>query len=195
MSSWRRALGMRPRRRCPRKANPEALNKAGYAAHVHVERIAGPQGGESLRIGGAAGQFCPQFAEIVLESSRRYDFQDPGGTIPGIPKRVPLFAWLEDQISRMTDHDGVSEQRPDAALEDKAVLVFAMVPMHGRSQRSRLHRMFYKGDTLASIIPFDHEPGACAPKKCMMPSCGPSILGAAIVSFFQPRPTARRHVC
>src|SRR5579859_479288 len=107
---------MRRLRRTSRKANPEALDKAGNAAHVHVERIAFAQRCEPLRIRGSTDQLCPQLAKIVLESSRRYDFQNPGWRVAGIPERVPLFARLENQVPGIANDHGISEQRPDTPL-------------------------------------------------------------------------------
>jgi hypothetical protein len=75
---------------------------------------------------------------------------------------VPFFARLEDQVPRIANHHGISEQRPDAALEDEAIFVLAVVPVHGSRQGSRLHRMLYKREALASVVPFNDKPGAGA---------------------------------
>jgi hypothetical protein len=56
ISQFINAKSMRRWRRCSRKANPEALDKAGNAAHVHVERVARAERREPLRIRGAADQ-------------------------------------------------------------------------------------------------------------------------------------------
>ena len=103
-------------------ANSEALDKTRNAAHVHVEHVARAERRERLRIGRPVGQLRSELAKIVLEPSRRYDLQYPGGRVACVPKRLPLFARLEDQIARMAGHDGLSEQRPDTVLEDDAQL-------------------------------------------------------------------------
>ncbi|MGY3698205.1 hypothetical protein ACVIGA_008285 [Bradyrhizobium sp. USDA 3240] len=120
------------------------------------------------RIRRTVAQLCPELSEIVLEGGRRNDLQYAGGRVPGIPERVPLLARLEDQISRIADHDGVAEHRPDAALEDETVFVLAMMPVHGRRQGARLHRMFDNSEALAGIVPVDHEAGAGAAENCEM---------------------------
>src|SRR5579863_6352958 len=154
--------------RTSREANPEAFDKAGNAAHVHVEFIARAQPREPLRIRRAAGQFCSQLTEIVLEACRRHDFHYPGGRVAGVPERVPLFARFEDQVARIADHDGISEQYPDAALEDEAIFIFAMMTVHGRCERARLHRMFDNGEAFARVVPVNHESGARASEDCKL---------------------------
>jgi hypothetical protein len=69
-----------------------------------------------------------------------------------------LLAPLEDQVPRIANHHGISEQSPDAAVKDKAIFILAMAPVHGR-QSARLHRMFDKRKTLPSVSPFDEKSG------------------------------------
>jgi hypothetical protein len=57
-------------------------------------------------------------------------------------------ARLEDQVPGVANHHGISEQRPDPALEDEAIFVLAVVPVHGSRQGARLHRMLDKREAL-----------------------------------------------
>src|SRR5579863_4557948 len=157
---------MRHRWRSSRKANPETLDKARNAAHVHVERVACAERRELLRIRGAVDQLRSELAEIVLEPGWRYDFQYPGGRVAGVPKRVPLSARLADQVSRITDDNGISKQRPDAAREDETIFVLAMMPVHRRRQGARLHRMLHKREAFASVVPCNNKPSTGAPQNC-----------------------------
>jgi hypothetical protein len=75
---------------------------------------------------------------------------------------MPLRARLEDQVSGVANHHGISEQRPDAALQDEAVFVLAVVSVHGSRQGARLHRMFDEREALASVVPFNDKSGASA---------------------------------
>jgi hypothetical protein len=51
----------------------------------------------------------------------------------------------------------VPKERSYLALENVAVLVLAMMPVHRRRQRARLHRMIDEGEPLSGVLAFDDK--------------------------------------
>lgn len=66
---------------------------------------------------------------------------------------MPLFARLEDQVPGIANHDGISEQSPDATFKYKAIFVLAMMSVHGSCQSTWLHRMLDKRKSFAGVLP------------------------------------------
>jgi hypothetical protein len=66
---------------------------------------------------------------------------------------MPLAARLYDNVPRVTENRIVSEKRPYGALEHKAVLVLAVMAMHGGREGTRLHRMLHERETTPSVQP------------------------------------------
>jgi hypothetical protein len=81
---------------------------------------------------------------------------------------MPLFARLEDQVAWLGDHHGIPEQRPDAAFEDEAAFVLAVVPVHRSRRCARLHRVLDERKTFAGIFPANEEASAGPSKNRKM---------------------------
>jgi hypothetical protein len=76
------------------------------------------------------------------------------GAISTVTNAISMRRWRRCSRKANPDH-GVPEQRPDAAIEDEAIFILAVVPMHGSRQGARLHRMFYEREALVSVVPFN----------------------------------------
>jgi hypothetical protein len=119
----------RPSDRLPGKPQAEALDEAGDAVGIHLQRVARAELRERLRRGRGGAAQVDELLEVALEAGRGDDLEDPRRLIARVPERVPLVARLVDQIARAGDDDLVPEQCADLPLQDVAVLVLEGVPV------------------------------------------------------------------
>jgi len=78
-----------------------------------------------------------ELREIPFESRGRDDLQESGRLIAGVPERVPLVSWFENEVAGSSLYYVLPEQRTDASREDIAVFVFALMPMARGAQGAR----------------------------------------------------------
>src|SRR5438067_2037515 len=82
-----------------------AVDEPRDALGVHLERIAGAELGQRLRLGLCDAAEVDELVEEPLEAGRGDDLEDPRRLVSGVPECVPLVAGLEDQIAGATDQD------------------------------------------------------------------------------------------
>jgi hypothetical protein len=143
----------------------ESLEQARDAARVHLELVAGAELAEDARLGLRHPAEVDQLVEEALEACGRDDLEQARGFVARVPERVPLVAWLEDQVARRSDDDVVAEQSADAAFEHVAVLVLTEMTVQRSSERTRRHRMLDQREAAARLVGVDHEPDADAAEE------------------------------
>jgi hypothetical protein len=72
------------------EAHAEALDEAGHARGIHLERIALAELAEHLRTRLGDATKIHQLREELLEAGRGDDLKYPARLVAGIPERVPL---------------------------------------------------------------------------------------------------------
>ena len=110
----------------------KSLDQSWHAAGIHLYCIALAQAGEELWTRIDYTSRIAQFAEELLEASRRDDLQNSCRVVTSIPEGVPLIAGLEDQIARFANAHIITQQGAYLSLQHKAVFVFAGVTVKRR---------------------------------------------------------------
>src|SRR5689334_8121327 len=96
---------------------PETLEEVWNPVWLHLEAVALSELREGFRIGLGDAAHLDELLEEALESGRRDDLEDPARLVARVPERVPLVAWLEDQVARPGLNDVITEQRADPPLQ------------------------------------------------------------------------------
>src|SRR6185369_4322617 len=106
-----------------------------------------------------------ELIEVMLEAGRRNYLQNSRRLLTGIPERMPLIAWLENQVADFAVDDFVSEQCTDATFEYIAVLILARMTVQRSPECSRRNWMFDERKSAAGIFTVDHEAHAHGAKN------------------------------
>ncbi len=80
------------------EAQPKPRNEIRYAVRVDLQRITSEKSGKRLWLDLGNPAEIDQFPEELFKTSGRNDLKNPRRAIPGVPKRVPLVARLEDYV-------------------------------------------------------------------------------------------------
>src|SRR5690242_692643 len=99
--------------------------EARHALRLELEPVPCPQLPELLRVEVGLLHEGPHLVKEVLEAARADDLEDPAGSIPRVPERVPLVARLEGEVPDLRVDDLVAQQRSHPSLQHEAVLVLA----------------------------------------------------------------------
>src|ERR1017187_5815074 len=105
------------------EAHAEALDEAGDARGVHLERVALAEFAERRGVRLRDATEVDELGKEALDAGRRDDLKNPAGGVPGVPERVPLSAGLQYEVAWAGLEDVVAEERCHAALQHVAVLV------------------------------------------------------------------------
>ncbi len=70
-----------------------------HAREVGLEAIARAELGELAGVGWSLQPCRDELLEELLEAGGRDDLEDPRPLVAGVPKRMPLVAWLEDEVA------------------------------------------------------------------------------------------------
>src|SRR5947209_13263386 len=101
----------------------------------------------------------------MLEARRGDDLEDPRRLLTRVPEGVPLTSGLEDEITRLTNHDLIAQQSTDLPLQYVTVLVLARVAVKRRGERASRHWMFDQREPLRGVVTVDHEAHSDASEK------------------------------
>jgi hypothetical protein len=74
---------------------------------LHLEAVAFAQRPESRFVGHAVDDDSSEFLEEQLEARRRDDLEDPCRSVDRVPERVPLAAWLVDEVADLGSAGGL----------------------------------------------------------------------------------------
>jgi hypothetical protein len=80
------------------EADSEALKEFGHASGVHLKREALAELAQLLRGGLGDAAEVDELSEEAFEACGRDDLEDSARLVAGVPERVPLSAWLVDEI-------------------------------------------------------------------------------------------------
>lgn len=113
----------------------------------------------------------------MLEAAGGDDLQYPARFVAGVPKRVPLIAGFEDEVSFVRVDDLVAELRPHTSLKDVAVLVLVGVAVQRRYEcpRGIGCSTREKPPLDSSLQTMNRTPKD--PKSTVLPSPGPRTRG------------------
>src|SRR4029077_4383789 len=148
------------RLRSHRESDAVRRHQPRHAAEVDLGSVLGRQSDQLDGVELAASRQVRHLFEEVLETRGRDDLEDAGWSVTSVPKRVPLVSRFEDQVTNLAVDDFAPEIRAHAALEHKAVLVLATVPVHRCGQCARLHRVLHQRETATGLGSVNHETNA-----------------------------------
>ena len=89
---------------------------------------------------------------------------------------MPRVAGLEDQVTLFADNGHTVGQRPDAAPQHEAVLVFPAVPVQGRGEGAWRQRVLDEREAAAGIVAVDHESHSDGDEQPGLPIVRPKDL-------------------
>ena len=90
-------------------ARPSATRLAAFTREFATLEQADVPLDQSLRLGARDAPEVDQCREEPLKPRRGDDLEDPRRLIASVPERVPLAAWLEDQVARSAQEHLVAQ--------------------------------------------------------------------------------------